>query len=156
MSGWRSRASAPILPGASPTIWRAWTRANASMSSAPRSSRRLLRVNRIAAFSASTMWHRRTPSSGFILDLRRLHALVAEVAAQVFRRAQVHLPRAQQRRELQLDLGHGEQARLGVRLEPDQQVDVAVRPRAAVQHRAEQGQPADAVAPAERRERIRI
>jgi len=47
-------------------------------------------------------------------------------------------------------------ARPGVRLELDQQVDVAVRPRAAVQHRAEQGLPADAVTRAERRERIRI
>ena len=75
-------------------------------------------------------------SSGRILDRGCPQDLIAEVAAEILRCAQVHLSSVQKRRQLDLYLRHADQAGLGVLLEFNQQVDVAVGPRGAFQLRS--------------------
>ena len=57
-------------------------------------------VKRIADLRASAMCRSRMTSSGFILDLRRLYDLVAEIPAQICCGSQVHFPPTQQRGSL--------------------------------------------------------
>jgi hypothetical protein len=108
--------------------------------------------NRIAVRAASAMWRIRIRSSGDILRLGRSHHLIAEMTAQVARRAQIHAAPAHQGRQLDLDAHHVEERRGGIGLELHQQIDVAVRTCGAFQARPEQRQLTDAVAPANGRQ----
>lgn len=76
--------------------------------------------------TASIIWRRRTLSGGCKLRFRLAHYVVAEVAAQVLRGARVDRVAGEQRRQLDLDFGHIEEARRSVRLNLDQKVEVAV------------------------------
>src|SRR3984893_16324519 len=154
--GCSSRVSMLILRVASPTIWRAWTRAKASISSSSKSPRWRPAVKRIMEFSASTMWRRRMRSSGFILHLCRPHDFLAEIPAQVPRCAQVHFSSSQQGRQFHLDLGHREQGWLRVGLELDQKVHVALGPAGALQHRSKHRQTADVVASTDGAQRLTV
>jgi hypothetical protein len=79
----------------------------------------------------------------------RCDDLATEVRAKILCRAQIDAPSAKQRRYLDLDPRQPQQARFAARLEFHQQIDVAVPPRRAFQHRSEQRQTADMVLPAE-------
>jgi hypothetical protein len=72
------------------------------------------------------MWRMRIASSRGILGRGCPQDLIAEVTAEVLGCSQVDLPSLQQRRQLDFNPRHADQARLGVRLEFDQQVHIAV------------------------------
>jgi hypothetical protein len=61
---------------------------------------------------------------------------IAEVTAEVLGCSQVDLPPVQERRQLDFDPRHADQAGLGVRLEFNQQVEIAIGPRGPLQRRA--------------------
>src|SRR5688572_8073186 len=89
----------------------------------------------------------RTSLSGRKLHLGSPQHLVAEVPAELLRRAQVNLAPSEQSREFCLEFREAEEARRPARLELDQQVDVALGTIRSPQHRPEQGQAANAVRP---------
>jgi hypothetical protein len=126
--GVAARVPGEILDAASPTIWMAWTTAKGSIVSSSRSARWRPAMNRCAVCPASIMWRIRIASSGVKLRLRGAHHLVPEIAAQVARGAEVDLAPAQKLREVDLDLGHRQQAGRGARFELDEQINVAVGP----------------------------
>src|SRR5437868_12429136 len=138
MSGAAAIAPELTFLAASPTICTACTRANCSLRSVSRSARFRPSTKLIAETMASSMWARRARSSGSKLNLRHLHHVIAEVAAQVFLCAQVDASALEQGRKLKLDLCHREQTRPCCRLELHQEVDIAVGPRGALERRAEE------------------
>src|SRR6266568_3606145 len=143
-----SRVSGDIRLAASPATSIARTKANSSIWSASRSLRCRPWTKRIAEFRESTMCCNRMRSSGVILHFCIAQDLVAKIAAQLRRGPQIDAPSRQQARQLFLDFRKIEIARFGARLECHQRVDIAIGPRGALRYRAEQGQPANAMAPA--------
>lgn len=95
------------------------------------------------------MWRDGTWSFFRILDFRRFHDFLAEVPAQVCGSAQIDLPASEQIRQLQLHACDTKKSGDMIRLEFDQQVDVAIRTKIIPQGRAENRQPPDPVALAE-------
>jgi len=86
----------------------------------------------------------RMTASGFTLDFRSTLDFLAEIPAEILGSAHVRLAPAEQRRQFELEIGHAQQAGLCLRLELDQQIDVAVGTRQPFQRRAEQREAADA------------
>ncbi len=101
------------------------------------------------------MSRRRASSSGGLIERERLaQDAVSEVGAQKTRRVEVDLA-AEETGQLVLNRNEAE-ARRPAGLELDKDVHVAVRAGVAAQHRAEQREPTDPVAPAEGRERFPV
>src|SRR6476646_470605 len=98
------------------------------------------------------MWRIRTRSSSRILDLGRPQDSVAEIPAEILRRAQVDLFPAQHRGQLGFHHGQPEEARLTAGLELHQEVDVAFWPSGTPERRTKQGQASDVLPPAEPRQ----
>ena len=78
--------------------------------------------------------------------------VVAQTAVQRALSDQVHLAPAQQLGKFSFYFVQHEEARDLARFEPDEHVHIAVRTEVRTKHRPEQGQPADVVALAERRQ----
>jgi hypothetical protein len=126
--------------------------ARRSIGSASRSAFARPEMKPAASSAASAMCCKRQRSAGVMTDARSPHHLVAEIGAQVVGRTQIHLAPLEHNRQLRLDLHHVQQGRPCGWLEFNQQVDVAVRTRFTCQPRTEQGEPANAVAHADRRD----
>jgi hypothetical protein len=94
------------------------------------------------------MWRKRmSPSWRDILNLGLSQDLAAKIGAQKTRRVQVDLAPKDLR---QLSFQREEpEAWYVIRLELDQNINVAIRPKVIAKHRPEQGKPADMVVPAE-------
>ena len=87
--------------------------------------------------------------------MRGLNYLLAEVAAEICRRTQVY-PAPDERTQLAFDTRQTDQTHRVAGLEVHQHVHVAIWPKVVPQHGTEQRQAADAVAPAERSDRLAI
>src|SRR5437764_15397330 len=85
-----------------------------------------------------------------------LQHFVTKIGAQIARGAQVNAPSAQERRQLKFDLRQAKQAGRLPWLKLDQEIHVALGPLAAFEHRAEQGQPPDVIAPTDLGELVAI
>ena len=85
----------------------------------------------------------------YILNFRFFQYRVAEIAAQVLRRAEVDFA-TEHPGQFQLHTGESNKTGDTVRLELDEDVDIAVWSEIGPQGRAEDGQPTNAMRPAER------
>jgi hypothetical protein len=81
------------------------------------------------------------------LRFGRTYHLVAEIAAQVAGRAQIHWSSVQKRRQLSLNPSQADQAGLFPALKLDEKIDIALWSVGALEHRSKQRQAADVVAP---------
>ncbi len=154
---WQGRPCLGLsFEAASPMTSIARTSAKSSIWSRSRSLRSRPATNPSAAFAASIICSTRIASSGRILNLGRPHDLVAEMAAEVLGRSEVDPSVAEHGREFGFHPGEPDEPRFLSRLELDQKVYIAVRTGRASECRAEQGEPADVMAPAERPERSRV
>src|SRR6516162_7793685 len=138
------RVSALTLLAASPRISMARTRANTNIRSVSKSLRVFPRTKSHTVSAASTIWRSRTRSSGGKLDLGHAFDGLTEVRTEFVCRPQIHRP-AEQLRQLAFNLGQSKKARDSIGLELDQEVDIAVGPVGALQHRAKQRETANAV-----------
>src|SRR5216683_5185161 len=90
--------------------------------------------NGMASRAASCMCRRRTTSLGGILDGGSSHHLVAEISAQLGRRAEIDLTTTKQIRKLPLQRGHPQITDSFAGLEFDEDVYVAGFGKAGCQH----------------------
>ena len=86
------------------------------------------------------MCFRRIRSSGSISSLSAADDVVAEIPAEVPSGAKVDRLATHERRKFFFELGHAQQSGNAVGLELDEEVQVAVGPRGALDRRAEDGQ----------------
>ena len=126
MAGNCSRAVSDIRVAASPKIAISITNDKTNWRFEFKSPRVRPRANDTASCAASIMCRRRISSSLRIMDFRRGENILPKITAQILRRAQVHLPPAEQVRQLPLHAGHAQQSRRAVRLELDEHVDIAI------------------------------
>jgi hypothetical protein len=90
----------------------------------------------------------RARSDGGILHLSRPQHLLAKEAAQVFRRAEIDRS-TNNRFEVKLHARQPNETRFAARLELNQDIEIAVWPKAFREHRSEQSEPADLIPAAE-------
>ncbi len=90
----------------------------------------------------------RSASGGILVDGRTEH-FVSEVRREILGRTKVHLT-PDQPRQLALNRRQSNKTKTGSRLEFNEHVDIAVRPKVRTQDGSEEREPANVVAPAER------
>src|SRR5262245_20615375 len=98
-------------------------------------------MKRLAASAASIMWRMRLASSGRILHFGGAFDFVPEQPTEVAGGAKVDRPSTDNFGHLCLDRRQADQARLLAHLEFHEKVDITVRPRGALEGRAEHREP---------------
>src|SRR5579864_8238369 len=147
--GKRSQIPGLIFEAASPRISRHRVSAMASMLFVERSARTRPAAISKAVTAASRMCLSRTASGLGIQNERAAHDFVTEIPAEIHGRPHVDFSPSEQPAQFRLDIRKPEEADALLRLELDENVDVAGIRKPARQHGPEQRQLPDAIAPAE-------